>query len=536
MKKYFAIVSALAIGISAAVAEQTVIKYDQKFLTAPVRDSNPLFPDSLVFDTYAEEIEFPDLGSFIRLGNYNFPNLKKVTLGNMDYMPGGEFMDMPKLEEVIINGMVGHFDCSFASRCPNLKRIVFKGPVSSTGSGFSYDCPQLESVVFEGLVVSFGLDIYPDSKTPKLEKFDLKKGVLNSEVDGIEPLTADQLRNDKEAIAQLEQLARWQIEVLRAKDSSWMRRCAYGDGKAAQPLLAQLGSPLAEPLKEAINYAWETSDDVKTKREILKLSPGYAPDTLANLKFTYVEPTDSALTAIREQFKLDSIAGDGDDVSRIKNLLYWVHNNIRHDGSNGFPAGPRTLPNIYESARRDSCGYNCRALAISLTEALLAEGIPARYITCESKKWDTDGDCHVICVAWCESLGKWIWVDPTFAAYVTDEDGALLHPGEVRYRLQHDLPLVLNPDANWNNRSYQTKDWYLDNYMAKNLYIMSANLLNQTQPEGQSTHLQGYDAALVPQGSNYTNAYYITTDDEWFWQPPTKFQKSSTARSQMKIK
>lgn len=139
-------------------------------------------------------------------------------------------------------------------------------------------------------------------------------------------------------------------------------------------------------------------------------------------------------------------------------------------------------------------------------------------------------------MAWSESLNKWIWVDPTFAAYVTDENGLLLHPGEVRYRLQHDLPLILNPDANWNNISKQTKEDYLDYYMAKNLYIISANLLNQSEPEGKSSHTQGYAAALVPIGSNYTRAYYISTDSDWFWQPPTKFQESSKPESEITVR
>lgn len=161
-------------------------------------------------------------------------------------------------------------------------------------------------------------------------------------------------------------------------------------------------------------------------------------------------------------------------------------------------------------------------MAISLAEALLAEGIPARYVTCQSKEWDTDNDCHVICTAWSESLGKWVWVDPTFAAYVTDENGTLLHPGEVRYRLQNDLPLILNKDANWNNRYTENKEYYLDEYMAKNLYIMSVNALNQVAPEGPSSHRQGKFVALVPAGSDYTNAHVMTTDEEWFWQPPVK--------------
>lgn len=264
-------------------------------------------------------------------------------------------------------------------------------------------------------------------------------------------------------------------------------------------------------------YEWEL-----TKIEVLKESPAYAPDKNRTEAFRYANRNNSQLKQTRKEFNLDSIAGKGNDVSRIKNLLYWVHNNIRHSGSNRMPEGPMTLSNIYNSAKVNNCGYNCRALAICLTEALLAEGIPARYITCQSKEWDTDGDCHVICVAWSRSLKKWIWVDPTFASYISDENGVLLHPGEVRYRLQHGLPLELNEDANWNNESPQEKMYYLDEYMAKNLYIFSANMFNQCEPEGKSQHQQGAVAALVPQGSNFNQAYIITTDEEWFWQPPVK--------------
>lgn len=275
-------------------------------------------------------------------------------------------------------------------------------------------------------------------------------------------------------------------------------------------------------LPEEETYAWGTGDEGKTMIEVLKESPAYARDAARSERFEYAPPTDSLLVRVREEFRLDSVAGDGDDVSRIKNLLYWVHNNIEHNGSNGFPEGPRSLSNIYHSSKRNNCGYNCRALAICLAEACLAVGIPARFLTCESKHWDTDGDCHVINVAWSRSLGKWIWVDPSFAAYVTDGNGLLLHPGEVRFRLRHDLPVVLNEDANWNNRNRQTKEGYIDDYMAKNLYILSANMFNQAEPEGMASHRQGIYAALVPQGSNYTNAAIITTDDEWFWQAPEK--------------
>ena len=56
-----------------------------------------------------------------------------------------------------------------------------------------------------------------------------------------------------------------------------------------------------------------------------------------------------------------------------------------------------------------------------------------------------------------QQLQKWIWIDPTNNAYVKDENGNLLSIAEVRDRLIHNKPLVLNEDANWNNQKKQTK-------------------------------------------------------------------------------
>lgn len=522
LKKPSPLLSALALFTSFLPTNaETIVISDPGYFESPIRDEMPIFRDSLCFDSEAEELTFPDMGTFVCLGNYNFPNLRKVTLGSMDYMPAASFKGMPKLEEVVIDGLVGHFDCLFTMDCPNLKRIIFRGPVSSTGgSGFHSRCPQLENVTFESIVCDFGLEPRPNETDPKLKAFTITGGVLNSSNDSLtKVITAAELKDNPKLIRDMKTLARWQAEVLTAKSNKWMRSCTYEDARILLPVLSQLGSKEAVALKKAMEYAWNLGDDVKTDLEILKESPSYSQDSMRKEQFFYAPSSDSLLSHSREKFGLDSIAGKGTDIQRIKNLLYWVHNNITHDGNNGLPQGAKTLENIYTSSHRDSCGYNCRALAIALTEALLAEGIPARYLTCQSKKWETDNDCHVICVAWSHSLKKWIWVDPTFAAYITDENGLLLHPGEVRYRLQHDMPLILNSDANWNNKYPETKESYLDEYMAKNLYIMSANLYNRFNPEGPTAQQTKF-AALTPQDSDYNQAHIITTDEDWFWQTP----------------
>ena len=527
MKKVVSSIIACILGVALGLAENIVIKAPDYF-TDPIRDGHSLFPDSLVLSTDAEEIVIPDVGIFGRLNEYGkFPNLRKITFGNLDYVPGGLLRNLPNLEEVVFDGMVGHFDCTLISDCPKLKTIIFRGPVSSTGGpGFLYNLPSLEKVIFESVVVNLGIDYKPLHFCPMLHSITNNGAFLKVYNENLTPSAKiEQLKDNPKLIADMERVARWQSEVLRARNSDWMRKWQYRAAGILQPVLAELGSPEADKLKKSMEYAWNLGDAVKNELEILKESPDYAPDPTMNIHFRFAAPSDSLLTSSRERFNLDSIAGNGDDISRIKNLMYWVHNNITHDGSNGLAPGPRNLRNTYDSARRDTCGYNCRALAICLTEALLAEGIPARYITCIPKAWDKDQDCHVICVAWSDSLAKWIWVDPTFAAFITDENGLLLHPGEVRYRMQHGLPVVMNKDANWNNRWTQEQEEYIDYYMAKNLYILETNTFNQAEPEGKSNHKQGVHVALVPQGYNYPNSDYTTTDENWFWQSPYAVSK-----------
>lgn len=50
---------------------------------------------------------------------------------------------------------------------------------------------------------------------------------------------------------------------------------------------------------------------------------------------------------------------------------------------------------------------------------------------------------------------------------------------EIRERLRKGMPLVLNKEANWNNEKQTSKDEYLDNYMAKNLYNVNCTLRNR---------------------------------------------------------
>ncbi|MBQ4413586.1 MAG: transglutaminase domain-containing protein [Prevotella sp.] len=252
---------------------------------------------------------------------------------------------------------------------------------------------------------------------------------------------------------------------------------------------------------------------------VLKKSAPYAKDD-AKVEFRYQPKRSNNLCKVRDYFKLDSVAGQGDELSKIINLLHFAHDNIRHDGSNQAFAELDAI-DLYNYYKATGKGVNCRQLAISLCEMYLSMGIPARYVTCMPAD-SLDYECHVINTVWSSQLQKWLYIDPTMDAWVTDENGTLLSIAEVRERLINDQPLVLCETANWNHESQQTKEYYLETYMAKNLYYFVCKKLNRFNPESvyRDNDPEG-DVRLIPVGFVNNNwKCDTTTDPEVFWAKP----------------
>jgi len=457
-----------------------------------------------------EELSMPWMDAALSGNQLASKSVKKITYSFLSVMRGNSFNGCPNLEEVVYSGPIGHIDGYMFNDCPKLKTIRFLGPVFSTGGKqFVKNCPELETIIIDGIFYSNYLGDAVDC--PKFKGYDVRGIVVQSETDAVKATPKDNYKQFSRLAPQVEQSLFW-IDRVAFCNSDWHQRTAIKQVNNAMSIAEAIG-------REDLANKLDSVRDMRLKErkgsylELLKSSGSYKPD------FKYASADDPLLKRTREYFNLDSIAGNGDDVSKIKNLLYWIHDLVRHDGSSSWPECKFNLPDLYEVAKKENRGYNCRFLAMMLTEALLAEGIPARYLTCQSAAYNLDNDCHVITAAWSDSLGKWIWADPTFAAFVTDENGLMLHPGEVRGRLIDGRPLVLNEDANWNHSQKQTKEGYLENYMAKNLYIISANTINQSQPEGASDRQQGHQITLIPEGCRYSNGA-TTTDADYFWQSP----------------
>lgn len=303
-------------------------------------------------------------------------------------------------------------------------------------------------------------------------------------------------------------------------------KIAYNNGKDGVLYSAVKGyeeilKPLhGDPAYEAIvRQLRETGDYLY----ILQQAPAYTrttrPDTLP--RFSYAAPDDPDLARVRQYFRLDSvISGAGDEISKIKNVLTYIHNLIRHDGQNPNPEGGMNAINMAEACKDGSRGLNCRGLATVLNECYLALGIPSRVVTCMPKTFV--GDCHVINAVYSSSLGKWLWMDPTNNAWVTDDAGNLLSIREVRERLRDGRPLVLNEEANWNNENKVRIEDYLYNYMAKNLYYLGCWTRYEFNTESNG-HGEKLYVNLMPTGFDTTQENprnWRVNDDVWFWQTP----------------
>ncbi len=255
---------------------------------------------------------------------------------------------------------------------------------------------------------------------------------------------------------------------------------------------------------------------------ILQKSSAYIKEDIDSLpQFVYQDSGDYRLMNVRDFFDLDSVAGDGDEISKILNILHFVHKAIRHDGGN-FALCEFDAIDIYNYHKSTGKGVNCRHLAIALNEMYLSMGIPSRYVTCMPYD-EKDQDCHVINSVWSSQYQKWIWIDPTFEAYVKDENGNFLSIPEVRDRLIEGRPLFLNEDANWNYENKQTKEYYLESYMAKNLYWFDCVTNCCFNPESRYRYVENKHVVLTP--STYENSSdwaVVTHDADYFWQPPTK--------------
>jgi hypothetical protein len=263
-------------------------------------------------------------------------------------------------------------------------------------------------------------------------------------------------------------------------------------------------------------------DTIKMHDKLIALqkSGAYQHDSNCFLfKFNYQLSNSPGLNDIKTYFDLESVAGNGDEISKIKNLLFFVTQIVKYNGSNWGVCEFNAI-DIYNYCQATGMGVNCRNKAMMLNEMYLAMGFKSRYVTCMPKDFKKDPYNHVINCVYSETLKKWLYMDPSFGIYVTDEIGNMLSISEVRERLKNDLPLALNKETE------HKKEWYLDEYMARNLYQLKCFNISRFNTESR---YKEWDKdllfiTLLPIDYDKSNPYIqgdiVTHDSDCFWLPP----------------
>lgn len=231
----------------------------------------------------------------------------------------------------------------------------------------------------------------------------------------------------------------------------------------------------------------------------------------AERTFEYMDSTNSNLKKLRNKYNLDSLAGTGSELSRMINLMKWVHNILPYNGHCGNFKPLNSLSLIESKEARDS-GINCLMKSIILNEVYLAMGFPSRRIHC-LPKGNNHIESHHITIVYSSEFRKWIYMDSSVGSYLMDESRNLLSIQEFREKLIKGEKILINNDALLPN------DLYL-HYMSKNLFRFSCSYIsgfNSDAKDNTSCHL--YPKRYLESQSNNNNTN-IVSNPTYFWTKP----------------
>lgn len=458
---------------------------------------------------------FEDIPILKDINTCRIDGVKTLVLKDIGIFDTGIFA-MKDLETLIVCGTIGQLRPWVVSYCDNLRTIIIEANVFSCDTYLSFDhCPKLAHVIVRGTFPDKLIHVTDDSKT----YFDNETRLVSK----------IPFENYRKSFDNISDEKKEQVRERLQQSSKWVTR-HYGRIQELDDAIGGGASDMWKFIADAFGswtraykmrkIGWEYNAEkehpsVKSLKRSAEYTPGEYP---LPFRFEYAPEDTEAFQRNRRIFHLRKIAGKGDDYIRMMRLCRWIHVSIRHDGK-AVPHVLYNLRSLMNATARVGNPGNCFVMVMCLSEALLSIGIKAKYIKGYQLR-DDSSQYHVFVAAWSKKLRKWIFLDPTYGAWIKDNSGHLLSPAEIRYNLLHDVPMHINPEADYNGNRESSKT-YLSHYLAPNMYYMLANTYSQDETEGDSYHSQGTWVTLVPKGEG--NRRFIlnpTTDDEYFWQPP----------------
>ena len=294
-------------------------------------------------------------------------------------------------------------------------------------------------------------------------------------------------------------------------------KCAYSVNNCLEKEMEfiRISAPPSEEEKKKYKKQNNQIEPKNAKKiDILKEYAEYG-DIKANVKFEFKFNERENMLDIIEKYNLDELVKGKNDVETAIALMRWLCGRYKHGVPPGGLADIRTPQELMAFADKNG-GTVCRGLALILVQLIRAYNIKAFHVTCYPYEQPFD-DCHVVVCVYCESLGKYIMLDPTSNIYMKNKNGEIIGVEEFRDILIADEETILNEDyfkQNWNVAGYR-------DYMAKNLIRIERYNVNGYGEDGESGCVvlipEKYMQNEVKNFFETKQKYYISSRED-FWQ------------------
>ena len=248
--------------------------------------------------------------------------------------------------------------------------------------------------------------------------------------------------------------------------------------------------------------------------------------------FHYAQPTDENFTKLRDQYHLETVAGQGSEIDRIINLMNWVYRLAEHANEPAIPTERNAFAFIH-MATVEQKQINCYMKTVILNEVFLSMGFCSRHTHLLPHSHE-ERESHFVTSVYSPALDKWILMDPDFGVYVTDEMGNILSVMEIRRRLIAGEPLkVQHPgrtslEITWGDihNFIEGADylWFLSDFIFKMRCPKYSRFAQDTESIREYFELipDGYRPELLEKTrlTDRGKKIYTINDESVFWMRP----------------
>ena len=215
------------------------------------------------------------------------------------------------------------------------------------------------------------------------------------------------------------------------------------------------------------------SEGFETYCGLLRLYDGFAAEEDGSVREFEYDHAHPGFRKLRDRYRLDDVAGDGDEMARSLRLLDWLHRHVRHaDTRLSLEMNSLSLLEHAFDKGKES-GINCLMLSTTLVEACLSLGLKARTVDLHPLS-PYDMDQHVVVVVWTGPASGWVMLDPMTGSWFKDPDGTILSPWLVRARFADEAEITCRDPVDFQNASQQHAAGLYHEYMAKSMFYFQS--------------------------------------------------------------